>query len=147
MKKLAISILLFFTVTGFFPRCTSFLEENPTDRYVTDNFYSGKNDAEAAVAAIYQNLYGIYTRYIFLLNALPTDDEKNGLGMPNQYLQNLEFLRFTSENQFTRQMWQRNYDGISRANTAIIHIPEINMDETLRNRLVGEAKFLRAVLF
>ncbi len=147
MKKLAISIILFFTVTGFFQRCTSFLDENPTDRYVTSNFYSGKNDAEAAVAAVYQQLYSIYTRYIFLLNALPTDDEKNGLGMPNQYLQNLEFLRHSSENQFTRQMWQYNYSGISRANTAIVHIPEINMDENLKNRLVGEAKFLRALYY
>ena len=147
MKKIYLSIILFIGA-GFFYSCTEdFLKEKPEDRYVVDNFYSGKTDAEAAVAAVYQQLYSIYERYIFLLNALPADDEKNGLGMPNQYLQNLEYLRHGSENQFTRQMWQRNYSGIARANTAIINIPNINMDENLRNRLVGEAKFLRALYY
>ena len=147
MKKISLSIIFLLMAIGLFQACTSFLDENPKDRYVIDNFYSSETDAKAAVTAIYQQLYGIYTRYIFLLNALPADDEKNGLGMPNQYLQNLEYLRYTSENQFTREMWQRNYSGISRANTAIINIPGIPMDEVLKNRLIGEAKFLRALYY
>lgn len=124
-----------------------FLKEEPEDRYVIDNFYSSQSDAEAAVTAVYQQLYSIYERNMFILNELPADNEKNGLGMPNQYLQNLEYLRHTSENQFVREMWQNNYSGIARANTAILNIPNITMDETIRNRLVGEAKFLRALFY
>lgn len=147
MKKTYLSIILFLA-TAFLLSCNDeFLEESPDDRFVIDNFYSSRSDAEAAVVAVYQQLYSIYERYIFLLNALPADDEKNGLGMPNQFLQNLEYLRHTSENQFTRQMWEYNYSGIARANTAIINIPNINMDESLRARLVGEAKFLRALYY
>ncbi|UCS92201.1 RagB/SusD family nutrient uptake outer membrane protein [Echinicola marina] len=140
-------ILSICLTTFFLGACTDFLKEEPSDRYVIDNFYSGQSDAEAAVTAVYQQLYSIYERHIFLLNALPTDDEKNGLGMPNQFLQNLEYLRHTSENQFVREMWQRNYSGIARANTAIINIPAIDMDEVIRDRLVGEAKFLRALYY
>lgn len=147
MKKIALSIILLFTVSGFFQSCSSFLEENPVDRYVVGNFYSGETDAKAAVAAVYQDLYAIYNRRMFLLNALPADDEKNGLGMPNQYLQNLEYLRHTSENQFVREMWQYNYVGIARANTAIINIPNINMEASMQARLIGEAKFLRALYY
>ena len=146
MKKIYFAISLFIA-SGWLGACTDFLKEEPTDRYVIDNFYSSRTDAEAAVAAVYQQLYSIYERHMFLLNELPADDEKNGLGMPNQFLQDLEYLRFTSENQFTREMWQRNYSGIARANTAIINIPTINMDETIRNRLVAEAKFLRALYY
>jgi hypothetical protein len=147
MRKIYL-VLIIFIGAGLVISCTEeFLEERPEDRYVIDNFYSSKTDAEAAVSAVYEQLYSIYERYIFLLNSLPTDDEKDGLGMPNQYLQNLEYLRHTSENQFVRQMWQRNYSGIARANTAILNIPNINMDEVLRNRLVGEAKFLRALYY
>ncbi|WPP51799.1 RagB/SusD family nutrient uptake outer membrane protein [Catalinimonas niigatensis] len=147
MKNIYLSLFLFIGVS-FLASCTEeFLKESPEDRFVIDNFYSSKTDAEAAVAAVYQQLYDIYERHIFILNALPTDDEKNGLGMPNQFLQNLEYLRHTSENQFTREMWERNYSGIARANTAIQNIPNINMDETLRNRLVAEAKFLRALYY
>ncbi len=147
MKKIYISLIIIVS-TGFLLSCTDeFLKEEPTDRFVIDNFYSSRTDAEAAVAAVYEQLYSIYERHIFLLNALPTDDEKNGLGMPNQYLQNLEYMRYTSENQFTREMWERNYSGIARANTAILNIPTINMDENVRNRLVAETKFLRALYY
>jgi hypothetical protein len=44
------------------------------------------------------------------------------------------YLRHTSENQFVREMWQQCYSGISRANTAIINIPKINMDEGLKKK-------------
>lgn len=124
-----------------------FLKESPDDRFVITNFYSSQSDAEAAVAAVYEKLYALYERNMFILNELPADTEKNGLGMPNQYLQNLEFLRHTSENQFTREMWLQCYSGIARANTAIINIPGIEMDEQVRARLVGEAKFLRALYY
>lgn len=147
MKKIIITFIAFIAITSVFNSCSEFLEENPTDRYVEGNFYSDQYDAEAAVAAVYQALLNIYTRHMFLLNELPADDEKNGLGMPNQYLQNLEFLRHTSENQFVREMWQRNYVGIARANTAINNIPNITMEESLKNRLIGEASFLRALYY
>jgi len=147
MKKIILSLIFVIAVSGIYHSCTSFLEENPVDRYVVGNFYSDQNDAEAAVAAVYQQLRQLYGRHMFLLNELPADDEKNGIGMPNQYLQNLEYLRHTSENQFVREMWQRNYVGISRANTAIENIPNITMDETIKNRLIGEAKFLRALYY
>jgi hypothetical protein len=147
MKKIIITLIILTGFTLIFHSCSSFLEENPVDRYVEGNFYSDQYDAEAAVTAVYQALYNIYSRHMFLLNELPADDEKNGLGMPNQFLQDLEYLRHTSENQFVREMWQRNYVVVARANTAINNIPGITMDETVKNRLVGEARFLRALCY
>ncbi len=70
---------------------SNFLKENPEDRFVTSNFFSGEKDAQAAVDAVYNQLYSIYQRNMILLNDLPTDDEKNGIGMPNQFLIDLEF--------------------------------------------------------
>src|SRR5690554_1499112 len=141
-------IYVILTVMAVMTSCMDgFLKEEPQDRYTIENFYSSQSDAEAAIAAVYQQLYSIYERHMFILNELTTDNEKNGIGMPNQYLQNLEFLRHGSENQFIREMWQNNYSGITRANTAILNIPMINMDENTKNRLVGEGKFLRALYY
>jgi len=127
--------------------CSSFLEEDPSDRYVMDNFYNDADDAVAAVNAIYAQLYKIYKRHMYLMADLPTDDHKNGLGMPNSNLVNIEFLRHGANNQFVREMWQYNYEGIMMANAAIINIKPINMDEYLKNRLLGEARFLRALYY
>ena len=84
---------------------------------------------------------------MILLNDLPTDDEKNGIGMPNQFLVDLEFLRYTSENTFVRDMWSLNYSGIQRANSALNNIGSITMDENVKKRLLGEASFLRALFY
>ena len=75
----------------------SFLDENPTDRLVTNNFYTNQKDAQSGVDAIYQEFYEIYKRQMYLMCDLPTDAMKNGLGMPNAFLQDLEFLRHNSE--------------------------------------------------
>lgn len=141
--KILLTATLIFTCIS----CEDFLEENPKDRYVIGNFYSSENDAKAAIVATYQKLYDIYTRRMYILNDLPADDHKNGIGMPNQFLQDLEYLRYTSENQFVREMWQHNYSGISRANTAILNIPQIIMDEDLKNNFIAEARFLRGLFY
>lgn len=146
MKRLLYALVV---VLGFTVSCkkSDFLKESPEDRYVVGNFYSGPKDAQAAVDAVYNQLYSIYQRNMLILNDLPADDHKNGLGMPNQFLQDLEFLRYTSENTFVTSMWQINYSGIQRANIAINNIGGITMDKALQSRLIGEASFLRALYY
>ena len=123
MKKIIFYALL--TILSVFSSCSSFLEENPTDRLVVTNFYSTAKDAQAAVDATYAELDALYNRLMYMLADLPTDDMKNGLGMPNAFLQNLEFLRIDAQNTFVGNMWVNCYAGISRANAAIANIPKI----------------------
>lgn len=85
----------------------SFLDRETIDRLVVDNFYTSQKDAQAAVDATYQQLNSIYSRCMYMLCDLTCDGWKNGLGMPNAFLQNLEFLRHTPENTFIRDMWQK----------------------------------------
>ncbi len=135
--------IVFGSVTG----CTSFLDEKPADRLVVDNFYSTQKDAEAAVNAAYQQLNTIYNRLMYMVAELPTDVMKNGLGMPNAFLQDMEFMRYNSENTFIRDMWNNNYAGIMKSNAAINNIPRITMNTTIQERLICEAKFLRALYY
>ncbi len=145
MKK--IIFYTFLTFLSVFSSCSSFLDEKPKDRLVVDNFYSSAKDGQAAVDATYAQLNTLYNRLMYMLGDLPTDDMKNGLGMPNAFLQNLEFLRIDSQNTFVKDMWVNCYAGISRANAAINNIPNITMDETLKSRFIAEARFLRALYY
>mgnify|MGYP000846745611 CR=1 FL=1 len=142
MRKFNLLIISLIFLNG-----CDFLNENPKDRLVLDNFYSTSKDAQAAVDATYQSLNPLYNRLMYILCELTTDIVKNGIGMPNAYLQDLEFLRHTNENTFIGNMWTDSYSGISRANTAINRIPDIVMDENLKKRFVAEAKFLRALYY
>jgi starch-binding outer membrane protein, SusD/RagB family len=146
MKKLIIIIFIALPAT-LFNSCTDFLEENPVDRYVVSNVYTDESGAVASVTSIYNSLYSMYERLMYLVIDLPVDDEKNGQGMPNQYLQNLEYMRYTPNNTFIRDYWRNSYSAIFKANSALEQIPNIEMDEALKTRLINEAKFLRALNF
>jgi hypothetical protein len=124
------------------------LVEEPEHIVVTDGFYKSEGDAVAAVNSIYNRLaVRMYNRGMYIMADLPADDYKNGQGMPNPFLLDLEFLRMTPENQFVGETWNDHYDGINRANTAINRIPEIEMNENRKNRLIGEARFIRGLLY
>lgn len=126
---------------------SDFLKERPTDRFVVGNFYRGQAEAEAAVTAIYSTLYDIYDRNMIILGDLPTDDERNGIGMPNPNLVDLEYLRHTSQNTFVANMWRFNYSGISRANTAIDNIEKMDLGDNIKKQLLAEAHFLRGLFY
>lgn len=57
---------------------------------------------------------------------------------------------FTADNPGFRGQWSFNYEGIARANKAISYLTDdeliarLNMDQALRNRMLGEVLFLRA---
>ncbi len=145
--KNSIKYIITISLVIFISAC-DLLTESPEDRFVIDNFYSSETDAQAAVDAIYARIgAGYYERIFFLVADLPADDYKNGGGMSNSFLQDIEYYRQTSENEFIKRVWRESYDGIARANVAINSIPDVTMDETLKNRLLGEASFIRALLY
>ncbi|MBC7840022.1 MAG: RagB/SusD family nutrient uptake outer membrane protein [Nitrospiraceae bacterium] len=62
-------------------------------------------------------------------------------------------FNFTSSNQAFNGLWSYDYEGISRANQAIAYLTDaavtakIGIDASLKNRLLGEAYFLRAFYY
>lgn len=60
----------------------------------------------------------------------------------------LDALKFTATTPSFKELFASNYQGINRANQALLYIPQLNnADESLRKRLMGEAKFLRAFMY
>ncbi len=43
--------------------------------------------------------------------------------------------------------WSTLYEGIKYANVVIVKVPDIDMDEGLKNQYLGEARFLRALYY
>ncbi|HEU4328564.1 MAG TPA: RagB/SusD family nutrient uptake outer membrane protein, partial [Roseiflexaceae bacterium] len=46
-----------------------------------------------------------------------------------------------------REIWQHHYQAIFRANQVIAYVPGIDMNAATRDRIVGEAKFIRALMY
>jgi hypothetical protein len=125
--------------------CNKFLDPNPTDVLTPDNFYKSSSDAVSAVNAAYAQMPYTYL-YYFYIGDISGDDlmADAGFGSDGHQLADYTFDKtlWTLDNQ-----WSNAYITINRCNIVIQLVPGIQMDPTLRARVIGEAKFIRALSY
>ena len=143
MKKI---IYIAAALTFGFVSC-DVLEEDPQNFISPTNFYKTKSDAVTALTAAYAplNNNGFYSRNFTILGEITTDN-MFPLANNNDRVQ-LDTYVQTAQNGITREAWNDFYTGATRCNVVIDRVPLIAMDETLRNRIVAEAKFLRGFYY
>jgi hypothetical protein len=133
-------ILIIVGITSI--SCEDIITEEPKDFLVPGSFPASEKDAIAATNAAYTKLHSSIISYYY--GFTPSDIAFQGQHnmRPVSW-----FVNLTPLNGDATVMWQQNYQGVGLANTVIQFIPEVDMDETLRDRLVAEAKFLRAFYY
>ena len=153
MKPIYFVIAVLAGLSGLLTSCVD-LDENPQSFLTPEQFYKTSGDAVSAVNAIYypmvDNSTGaqpIYNRLFYTGLDFLTDDLDAGPGSPNAEVRALAKLTHASTNLRIQQIWTEHYEGINKANIALERIPPIAMDERLKNRLLGEATFLRAFYY
>lgn len=152
MKK--IKFYIFIAIATVFTACVS-LDEEPLSNISSAQFYKTPADANSAVASIYYSLShntsgdhaSIYNRLLTLAVGMSSDDHIPGPRATNPDVRSLAVLTQSESNDRYSQLWKQHYDGINRANVAIDRIPAIEGDTLTTNRLVREAKFLRALYY
>jgi starch-binding outer membrane protein, SusD/RagB family len=153
IKKIRIPGLLML-LAFIAPSCDDFLEEKPKDRTSVANSYTTEQDAFSAVNAIYAHLNsqsfdtfgGVYHSSFWVTIGLASDEMLNNQA-GQASLDQLSSFTYSPDNGTIYDVWKQHYKAITLANIAIARIPAIDMDETLKMRLVNEAKFLRALLY
>ena len=126
-----------------------FLTEQPFDFVGPSNFYKTSGDALAAVNGAYaalENTSGTnyYGGLFVMLVEFPTEMQTPYLSAGNERSQ-VDNYTFTPSHNYIYQAWGNAYVAINRSNGVIARVPGVPMDTVLRNRIVGEAKFLRAL--
>ncbi|MGN6438041.1 MAG: RagB/SusD family nutrient uptake outer membrane protein [Agriterribacter sp.] len=142
-------IILFFLIAMVFTSCKKWLEEAPRSVITSSQFYKSEEDARAAIDGIYAFLYPPYTgsgrNYGYAMLELVTGGYRTQ-SEGNDLVQVVN-LRQNSASPLLQQWFGSCYQGIEAANLAITHVPEVAMDDAERNKLLGEAKFLRAYYY
>ena len=155
MKNISSSKIILL-VTGIAVALTACnkLSENPKSVIVSSDFYKTTSDATSAVNAVYSTLnsdpagdFPIYGRQLNLLVENASDNQLYSPSNTNPDVRALGTETYIPSNSRVQKVWQQLYFGINRANVAIDNIPAIQMDTTLRARLVRESKFIRALLY
>ena len=129
------------------PGCDSLVQTDPNNP-TADTFWDSQEAAVLGINATYHtfHLFGTYQRYTFMVW-----DQRSDVSFstsPWADLANVSKFTFSSYDfEFNQGTWNDHYSGIFRANQVITYVPEIDMDPALRDRIVGEAKFIRALLY
>src|SRR5881296_1526674 len=127
----------------FTPACESFLDPSPSDVITSENFYKTASDAVAAVNAVYEATKWSYWLGFWYISDIATDDIIAAPRFGSDGHRMSDYV-FNSTEWPMGDMWGSAYWNINRANTVLDRVPAITMDPTLRDRLLNEARFLRA---
>lgn len=141
MKRLLV-IASLSTLLLFINSCEDdFLVKSPPDSLTQDGYYNSSERAVLGVNAIYRSVADSWHRELFRINTVVPGEMDLTNTTPLEF-NNFAYHPGIQELQFN---WTNLYEGISRANIIIAEVPNIDMDENLKNRILGEARFLRAL--
>lgn len=147
LRKLTNIIWLFLLVPL---ACEDFLDKPPQGQLTQASFPTTAEDALLATNAAYSTLRETaFNSGTFPLYDIMSDDANKGSNPDDQASAIGPYDRFThikTEGSLL-SWWNTLYKAVRRTNVVIEKVPKITMDETLRNRYVGEARFLRAFYY
>jgi starch-binding outer membrane protein, SusD/RagB family len=151
MKKRisAYKIALLLTAALFvFPGCKKdFLDVPPQGSLTEALFPETANDALLATNGAYSMLrvWQYHTGGFPILDIMSDDNRKGSNPGDAARLNLFENFSYTSTSADIFPWYSALYRAIKSANVVIEYVPEIDMDETLKNRYIAEARFLRAM--
>ncbi|MCC5936180.1 MAG: RagB/SusD family nutrient uptake outer membrane protein [Lunatimonas sp.] len=140
MKKI---IIPFLVLAGMLSACSdTFTELTPLGSPTSGNFWASEEDAITAVNGLYQhwdddNLFG--RGFMYLIAA--SDDIMQG--RTDAAAAAIRNFQATGQEGRMAPIYPRMYTVIQRANNIIRYVPSMNIPESLKNRVLGEAYFMR----
>lgn len=158
MNKFRLNILAIGAVSlGLFSCSESFLDVNPSTSVLDQNFYKTIDDAELALVGCYdgyQRTSSNGNQSFYVTSEVLSDDCFGGTGNTDgriyQLLDRFDITQSPSDNDIFNGTWGDYYAGIFRCNTLLQKMGNVDWgagSETTRNRIEGEARFLRAIMY
>lgn len=133
---------------------TDSLDVAPTQSISTADLslFNNNEGAESFVNAIYAKFLDWNMSsfsWIGITNIISDDADKGSSPGDSGGDKNLlDALDINATGSSFNEIWRASYQGINRANQALEYLPQLNnADSALRDRLTGEAKFLRAFIY
>jgi hypothetical protein len=127
--------------------CNDFLDREPWDAIDPDKNFRNAEEAIASVNGAYQPLQWakLYNMRIWSLDIM-AGNSVVGAGGGTDGIETQDLANFIAmpDNAGVLDIWRGPAPGILRCNFVLKNVPAMNIDENLKNRCIGEAKFLRA---
>lgn len=134
-----------------FTSCEEDLIVEPKDSINEIDFLNNPNNAISLVNGVYNKQldFEMYSFSWIGITSITSDDADKGSSLSDSGADKnkLDNLSFDASDISFREVWQGRYEGIGRANNALFYLEQLQIQEILKNRLIGETKFLRALYY
>lgn len=142
MKNIRYNILLVLLVAITLVSCRQdLLDLSPKDKVGGTTMWKTENLVDQGVNGIYNTLRQARVGHIF--NQVEMSVEADETDLDNAVLAD----KATSGSAIFGETWQQHYEGIHRANDAIVNIPNSPVSAEKKGRYIAEAKLLRAFFY
>ena len=141
-------LISFFALITLFITCScnGLLDKEPLGRLDADTYFRTKDDAIQAVNTAYRSLLVNNTNnnFYWVLGVVGSDDAIAGGDGSRPGINDIDLMHQTPATEELNDLWKLNYAGIVQANTVIEKTPLIDADQAFKDRVIGEALFLRS---
>ena len=153
MKTYKITVI-FISVLFWISCDTDQLEQNNPTQLSPETFFKNEAQVRASVNAVYASLQtiGSYSRnYYYMMDNMGHDNTANIQQEANKII----FLDFSfdASSELVRAFWDSEFRGVNKANFVIDNADRINeipnslLSQEMKDKYIGEAKFLRALYY
>ena len=151
MKTIQFKYFLIAIAMVSFGSCSEeFVDITPKGSFLSDNYYANEEQATAALVGVYdpirKNSSG-FENMIAMMNAGSDDFYAGGGGASDGAgIQGFSTHALTATI-IPGSFWNDYYQGIFRANTLLVKLPDVAMSDNLKVRFTAESKALRAIYY
>jgi len=135
-----------------FSACKDLLDVEPYSFSSDSNYYENEGQILRAVNGAYASLQGLYTNDCFYslteMRADNTNYQFDETDRGAQQREEIDEFMITSTNNYVNTCWRILYDNIQQTNVILDRVDAVEFgDAALKNRYIGETKFLRALQY
>jgi hypothetical protein len=134
--------------------CSKQLDIKPESFISPEELYKDEAGVKSGLVGIYRQLLELKRSDYVIVGMVGTDEGKTTLFVPTwgTYWQNFCAVStysplMTAQNDVVQNFWVVCYRGIANANTAIKYVQKSSVSDAVKNKAIGEAKFLRGLFY
>ena len=149
MKRMKHHFICIAGIIMIFPCCEKYLDQQPQGTYPVSAFFQTEEHALLAITSCYEKVsFSSSNNRLWVFTDVASDDAAKG-GFPGDQadIGLIDDFQISADNGNVETTWAIYYEGVARCNQVLKYVPDINMDEALKNRIIGEAYFLRGYYY
>lgn len=129
--------------------CQSILDKEPIATLDAGSFFQTEDDAVQALNAAYQPLLfsNENNNFYWAFAEVTSEEAITGGDGSRPGIAEMDAFTFSPRTEELNDFWKLQYTGITQCNLVLDHVPDIEMSESRRNQILGEALFLRSYYY